>query len=162
RALSRARNPRLAVQPRRQVWRRRGPDRAGLGRRRPRSDARAPARIHPPNRAKYRALTTIKGFRSHSSERSNPPAMSRVGRLLIEPTPHADPAIRARPIRELTAHASLAEKLEACDELEQFRRTCQNLYERVRASLFLHALHRYEIQDDPAVRGTGLLPYAGF
>ena len=73
--------------------------------------------------------------------------MSRVGQLLIETITHSDPAIRDRSIRELVAQASLAEKLEACDELEQFRRTGQNLYERVRASLFLHALYRYEIQD---------------
>ena len=57
---------------------------------------------------------------------------------------------------------AVAEKLEACDELEQFRRARQNLYERVRASLFLHALYRYEIQDGPAIRGTGLIPFSGF
>src|SRR5580704_16963721 len=88
--------------------------------------------------------------------------MSRVGELLIETITHSDPALRDRCIHELVAKASLAEKFEACDELEQFRRTGQNLYERVRASLFLHALYRYEIQDAPTLRGSGLLPYAGF
>ncbi len=43
-----------------------------------------------------------------------------------------------------------------------FARHAQNLYERVRASLFLHAIYRYEIQDDPAIRGTGLIPFSGF
>ena len=52
--------------------------------------------------------------------------------------------------------------LAACDELEQFRRTRENLYERVRASMFLHAIYRYELQDAPAVRGTGLIPFDGF
>ena len=48
-----------------------------------------------------------------------------------------------------------AEKLAACEDLERFRQTAENLYERVRASLFLHAIYRYEIQDDPAIRATG-------
>jgi len=88
--------------------------------------------------------------------------MSRVGQRLIETITHSDPAIRDRSVLELVAGASVAEKFAACDELEQFRRTEQNLYERVRASLFLHALYRYEIQDAPTVRGSGLLPYSGF
>ncbi len=88
--------------------------------------------------------------------------MSRVGQQLIETITQSDPTIRDRSIFELVAEASVAEKFEACDELEQFRRTGQNLYERVRASLFLHALYRYEIQDARGVRGSGLLPYAGF
>ena len=91
-----------------------------------------------------------------------PRAMSQVGQLLIETITHSDPAVRDRSVRELVATASLAEKLEACEELEQFRRTRNNLYERVRASLFLHALYRYEIQDAPAIRGSGLIPFPGF
>ena len=82
-------------------------------------------------------------------------SMSQVGQLLIETITHSDPAIRDRSVRELAAPASLAEKLEACRELEEFRRSRQNLYERVRASLFLHALYRYEIQEDAAIRGRG-------
>jgi galactokinase/mevalonate kinase-like predicted kinase len=88
--------------------------------------------------------------------------MSRLGQLLIETITHADPAIRDRSVRELVAGASLAEKLAACEDLEQFRRDGQNLYERVRASLFLHALFRYEIQDDRALPASGLLPFSGF
>ncbi len=60
------------------------------------------------------------------------------------------------------AAAGLDAKLEACAEIEVFRRGCQNLYERVRASLFLHALYRYEIQDDPALPQAGLIPFSGF
>ena len=84
--------------------------------------------------------------------------MSEVGKLLIETITDSDPAIRDRSVRELVAGSSVAEKIEACAELEQFRRAQQNLYERVRASLFLHALYRYEIQDDPAIRGIGAYP----
>jgi galactokinase/mevalonate kinase-like predicted kinase len=88
--------------------------------------------------------------------------MSQVGQLLIETIRHSDPAIRDRSVFELVAGASLAEKLAACEELEQFRRAGQNLYERVRASLFLHALYRYEIQDAAMLPASGLLPYSGF
>ena len=88
--------------------------------------------------------------------------MSTAGQLLIETITHAEPGIRDRSARELIAGFGLPEKLRACEELEQFRRTRSNLYERVRASLFLHALYRYEIQDVPDVPGTGLIPFDGF
>jgi len=88
--------------------------------------------------------------------------MSQVGQLLIETITHTDPAIRNRSIRELVAHTSFAEKLLACEELEQFRQASQNLYERVRAALFLHAIYRYAIQDAPETPGTGLIPFPGF
>ncbi len=88
--------------------------------------------------------------------------MSEAGKLLIETITDSDPAIRDRSVRELVARSSVAEKIEACAELEGFRRAQQNLYERVRASLFLHALYRYEIQEDPAIRGSGHIPFTGF
>jgi galactokinase/mevalonate kinase-like predicted kinase len=88
--------------------------------------------------------------------------MSPVGQLLIETITHHDPVIRDRSIHELVARASVAETLQACADLEQFRRVRTNLYERVRASLFLHALYRYHLQDSPEIRGSGLIPFAGF
>src|SRR5580693_8108234 len=88
--------------------------------------------------------------------------MSEAGNLLIETITDSDPEIRDRSVRGLVAGSTVAEKIEACAELELFRRAEQNLYARVRASLFLHALYRYEIQDDPAIRGTGHIPFNGF
>jgi galactokinase/mevalonate kinase-like predicted kinase len=88
--------------------------------------------------------------------------MSRVGQLLIDTITHSDPAIRDRSIRELVAGAEVDEILEACDALEQFRRSTQNLYEQVRATLFLHALYRFQVQDAEPLPVTGLLPYSGF
>ncbi len=88
--------------------------------------------------------------------------MAPVGQLLIETITHADPAIRDRSIHELVATASVAETLQACARLEEFRRTRSNLYERVRASLFLHALYRYDLQDTPEIRPSGLIPFPGF
>ncbi len=88
--------------------------------------------------------------------------MSRLGRLLIETITHSDPALRNRSVSGLAAGAPVAEKIEACRQLEQFRRSASNLYERVRASLFLHSLYRYEIQEKGGVNRTGLLPFSGF
>ncbi len=88
--------------------------------------------------------------------------MSRFGRLLIETISDSDPAIRNRSVSGLAAGVLVSEKIEACRELEQFRRSASNLYERVRASLFLHALYRYEIQEAEGIKSTGLLPFSGF
>lgn len=88
--------------------------------------------------------------------------MSSLGAILIETITSAAPEIRDRPMRDLVAGAALAEKLQTCDDLDRFRRESDNLYHRVRASLFLHALHRYEIQEAPEIQTTGLIPFDGF
>ncbi len=88
--------------------------------------------------------------------------MSHLGQLLIEAISHSDPAIRNQSVRELAARATVAEKLEACDEIERFRANRQNLYERVRASLVLHAIYRYEIEHKPPIPESGLIPFHGF
>ncbi|MCA1686233.1 MAG: UTP--glucose-1-phosphate uridylyltransferase, partial [Planctomycetia bacterium] len=88
--------------------------------------------------------------------------MTPRGRLLIETITSRDPSARDRPIRDLIAGATAAEVLDVFDDLERFRRTSENLYERVRASMFLHALFRYAVQDSPEVADTGLIPFDGF
>ncbi|MDG3006261.1 UTP--glucose-1-phosphate uridylyltransferase [Paludisphaera mucosa] len=88
--------------------------------------------------------------------------MAPLGPTLIETITAADPALRDRSVRAIVAGASLAEKLQACEDLEHFRRRADNLYERVRASLFLHAIYRYDIQEDPSVRRSGLIPFDGY
>jgi len=88
--------------------------------------------------------------------------MASLGKTLIDTITSSEPKIRDRSVRSLTRTASLAEKLSACEELEAFRQRSENLYERVRASLFLHAIYRYDIQEDPAVPETGLIPFDGF
>jgi galactokinase/mevalonate kinase-like predicted kinase len=88
--------------------------------------------------------------------------MSRLGPILIETITHSEPAIRNRSVSRLAALAPVSEKIEACRELESFRRGASNLYERVRASLFLHALYRYDIQEADGVTRTGLMPVSGF
>jgi galactokinase/mevalonate kinase-like predicted kinase len=88
--------------------------------------------------------------------------MAALGKTLIETINGAEPRVRDRSVRELVKGASLSEKLQACEELEAFRQECHNLYQRVRASLFLQAIYRFEIQEDPSLRLTGLVPFDGF
>ncbi len=88
--------------------------------------------------------------------------MAQLGELLIETITSTDPSLRDQGLLELAHGRGLDEKLAACRALDDFRRSSANLYERVRAALFLHALYRYEIEDDPGLRATGLIPFAGF
>ena len=93
---------------------------------------------------------------------SSPAVTSPLGQRLIDTISYSYPSVRDRSIRELVASSSVAEKLRACEDLERFRKTRENLYERVRTSLFLHALYRYEIQDGLEAGGSGLIPFGGF
>ncbi|MDR3619368.1 MAG: UTP--glucose-1-phosphate uridylyltransferase [Paludisphaera borealis] len=88
--------------------------------------------------------------------------MAALGTTLIETIISSEPETRDRSARGLVAAASLSDKLRACEDLERFRRDSDNLYQRVRASLFLHAIYRYEIQEDPSIRQSGLIPFGGF
>jgi galactokinase/mevalonate kinase-like predicted kinase len=81
---------------------------------------------------------------------------------LIETITSDDPAKRDRAVRDLIAGASSSEILQACAELERFRQGAENLYERVRASMFLHAIYRYALQDAPGLPATGIIPFDGF
>ncbi len=88
--------------------------------------------------------------------------MGSLGTVLIETITSTEPAIRDRSARSLVACAGLADKLAACEEIEQFRQHSENLYERVRASLFLQTIYRFDIQEDPSIRSAGLIPFGGF
>src|SRR4029077_17102871 len=77
-------------------------------------------------------------------------------------TQRAEPGIPDRWLWDLTSGSSTAELLILCEELEGFRRDSKNLYERVRASIFLHAVYPYRIQESGDIANTGLIPFAGF
>ena len=87
---------------------------------------------------------------------------SALGAILIETITSLDPNIRDRDLRGLIEGASAAELTRACDDLETFRQSAGNLYERVRASMFLHALYRDALQESADIRDTGLIPFAAF
>ena len=82
---------------------------------------------------------------------------------LIDLITSQEPSVRNRPLEAWAGPASLAELLEACTALDQFRRNAQNLYERVRALFFLSALHRFHLPPKLGSSGNaGLIPFAGF
>ncbi|HEU5117182.1 MAG TPA: hypothetical protein VFT74_10995, partial [Isosphaeraceae bacterium] len=56
---------------------------------------------------------------------------------LIETITSSDLALRDRSIDDLLNGLSASEILRACEELERFRKSASNLYDRVRASMFL-------------------------
>ena len=59
---------------------------------------------------------------------------------------------RDTALEEACRGADLDQLLAEADELEQFRWRSDNLYERVRALMFLHALHRFHIPARPELR----------
>lgn len=77
--------------------------------------------------------------------------------LLTSKRPEERDRALAEAVRALDADALLAQ----CDALDRFRRTADNLYERVRALAFLHALHRYELPHRAGFAATGALPVDG-
>jgi len=81
---------------------------------------------------------------------------------LVETIVTTDPEKRNRPFRALCEALEPQALLAACEELNAFRRSSDNLYERVRASLFLYAAYRFFLQESPAFRATGTIPYEGF
>ena len=85
-----------------------------------------------------------------------------LGRFLVDAITSQDPALRDRSLKALIADATTTDLIRACDELEGFRQGAENLYERVRASLFLHAIYRYGVQDSSEAIDTGLIPFGGF
>jgi tetratricopeptide (TPR) repeat protein len=80
----------------------------------------------------------------------------------IETIISADPQIRNRSVEELCKDAGVSELIQACDELDEFRRNNNNLYERVRALLFLYAIHRFHLPEKAGCDKPGLIPYKGY
>jgi len=81
---------------------------------------------------------------------------------LTEIITSADPAVRNRSLDETCRSASLTELLAECSELDALRRSSDNLYERVRASLFLYAIHRFHLPAKAGMQARGLVPYQGY
>jgi hypothetical protein len=73
-----------------------------------------------------------------------------------------DPSVRDRSLDAFARGASLRELLAECEDLEAFRRRSENLYERVRALFFLHAIHRYHLPLKPGLAPRGRVPWAGW
>jgi hypothetical protein len=57
---------------------------------------------------------------------------------------------------------TLEELLSECCALDAFRRSCDNLYQRVRAQFFLYAIHRFHIPHLSGAAEPSVIPFAGF
>src|SRR5436190_15028512 len=79
------------------------------------------------------------------------------------------PEVRDRSLESVCARLSLEAILHECCELDRFRRTSENLYERVRALFFLYAIHRFDLPSKLTSRFDGqqkssrsLIPFKGY
>ncbi|HOE63607.1 MAG TPA: UTP--glucose-1-phosphate uridylyltransferase [Candidatus Sumerlaeota bacterium] len=80
---------------------------------------------------------------------------------LVEIITSRDPEIRNISLRKICRSLDTRALLAACDDLENFRKTSDNLYERVRAALFLYAAHRFFLMDSTDISATGAIPPEG-
>jgi hypothetical protein len=80
----------------------------------------------------------------------------------IETITSPDRDVRNRSFRALCEGMDTPALFEACTQLEEFRRDAANLYERVRATLFLYAAYRFHLSESSAIPATGPVPYQGF
>ncbi|MCC6485431.1 MAG: UTP--glucose-1-phosphate uridylyltransferase [Armatimonadetes bacterium] len=82
--------------------------------------------------------------------------------VFIETITAQEPLKRHRSLEELLSGQKTEELLRACDELDAFRRSTGNLYEKARACCMLHAIYRFQLQDAGDVSSTGVVPYGAF
>ncbi|MCX6867617.1 MAG: UTP--glucose-1-phosphate uridylyltransferase, partial [Verrucomicrobia bacterium] len=88
--------------------------------------------------------------------------MARLSELITSP----DEQVRNQALDAACAGMSLAELLAEAAALDVFRRHSDNLYQRVRALLFLHALHRFHLPARLAAEASsnkpGAIPFKGY
>ncbi len=73
-----------------------------------------------------------------------------------------EPAIRNRSLDAECRRLTLDQLLRESQELDQFRRRSENLYDRVRALFFLYAIHRFHLPTQLVGRESGRIPFAGY
>ena len=81
---------------------------------------------------------------------------------LIQIITATDPAIRNQSLDAFCRSASLEKLLAECDELEKFRRSSENLYERVRALFFLYAIHRFHLPEKKGIGHRGQISFKAY
>ncbi len=80
---------------------------------------------------------------------------------LIETIVSEDDNLRHRSIHFLLKGKSKDDLLTFADELETFRKSVNNLYYRVRASLFLFVIYRFYLQENKKLLICGEIPFKG-
>src|ERR1035441_1934206 len=74
----------------------------------------------------------------------------------------SDLETRNQSLDALCHGAGLEELLEECEALDRFRRSSDNLYQRVRALFFLYAIHRFHIPLRPQAGMRAPIPFPGY
>ncbi|MEO7101186.1 MAG: UTP--glucose-1-phosphate uridylyltransferase [Luteolibacter sp.] len=76
----------------------------------------------------------------------------------------SDDTIRNQSLDAACAKLGIDELLAEANELDAFRRQCENLYQRVRALLFLYSIHRFHLPARLAERAgkPGSIPFKGY
>ncbi len=78
----------------------------------------------------------------------------------------SDPALRNQSLDDACAKLPLDQLLEQSTALDAFRRRSENLYERVRALLFLYAIHRFhlpsKLPNSTNGSSSSLIPFTGY
>lgn len=82
--------------------------------------------------------------------------------ILVETITSNDPEVRNRSLTSLLDRLRVPEIMQECEELEQFRRRSENLYERVRACLLLAAACRFHLQEAAGIDPPGTIPFEGY
>ena len=82
--------------------------------------------------------------------------------LLTEIITAAEPEIRDRSLDTVCHTATLDQLMLECDALDRFRRSSDNLYQRVRALFFLYAIHRFHIPTRATAASRALIPFGGY
>jgi len=73
-----------------------------------------------------------------------------------------DAEVRNRSLDGFCRAAGARDLLEACRQLDRFRRASDNLYERVRAIFFLCAIYRYHLPQKLPAEARAPIPYDGY
>ncbi len=71
-----------------------------------------------------------------------------------------NPLVRDQPIEAFVRDATFPDLLAECADLDEFRRSSENLYHRVRALFFLAALHRFHLPMRADLPSEGVVPFA--
>jgi len=81
---------------------------------------------------------------------------------LVDVIVSRDPSVRDRSLDSFCRAATLEQLLAECQALDRFRRSSDNLYERVRALFFLYAIHRFHIPPRLSSGARSPIPYSGY
>ena len=84
-----------------------------------------------------------------------------MGNELIETILSKNATLRNRSINLLLQDKDLDDLLNITKELEAFRSACDNLYHKVRATLFLFSIHRFHLQENLQIAPHGEIPFDG-